>query len=172
MTTTVKLHCPCGVVQVTVPVMKGAEGRLQSDSERSVCFINVDSYATGIDIEVSLPETHIWPEMGDRTRLTAGFCYSGAFYCIVDAEELGFHGLKSADLGALIHRRASSRACSTASQGIEGSFIARIKVNCGLFTVLLYEAATKDSSPRESTVPNLGCASLAPGNRWIDHRVG
>jgi len=82
----------------------------------------VDSYATGIDIEVSLPETHIWPEMGDRTRLTAEFCYSGAFYCIVDAEELGFHGLKSADLGALSHAAGKLKSLLNGKPRYRGLF--------------------------------------------------
>jgi len=108
MTTTIKLHCPCGVVHVTVPVVNGPHGRLQSDPERPVSFINVDSYATGINIAITLPEAFRWPELGGQTTLTVDFCYGGAFYCVVDAEELGFSdGLKGEDLDAL--NRATGR---------------------------------------------------------------
>ncbi|KAK0652440.1 hypothetical protein B0T16DRAFT_406195 [Cercophora newfieldiana] len=105
MTTTVNLHCPCGVVKVTVPVVVGLEGKLQSDPGKSVSFVSVDSYATGLDVDVTLPDASRWSELGERTRITVDFCYGGAFYCVVDAEELGFDSLKSTDLDAL--RRAA-----------------------------------------------------------------
>ena len=52
---TFKLHCPCGVIDVCVPVTVGSQGRRQSDPERPVTFLSVDSFATGIDVEVSIP---------------------------------------------------------------------------------------------------------------------
>jgi len=102
MTTVIKLHCPCGVVEVTVPVKPGLDGKLQSDPQRAVSFVNVESWATGIDVEVPVPNVYKWPELGSRGKLTADFCYGGAFYCVVDAEQLGFaDGLRITDLEAL-----------------------------------------------------------------------
>jgi trans-L-3-hydroxyproline dehydratase len=46
MTAAIKLHCPCGVVDIAVPVTIGCQGRLKSDPERQVFFVNVDSFAT------------------------------------------------------------------------------------------------------------------------------
>ncbi|KAL2178408.1 uncharacterized protein P884DRAFT_258498 [Thermothelomyces heterothallicus CBS 202.75] len=110
MTTALKLHCPCGVVNVTVPVVNGPYGRLQSDPKRPISFINVDSYATGIDVEIPLSEAYRWPELGARTSLTADISYGGAFYCLVDVEQLGFKdGLKSTDLDALSRATAKLR---------------------------------------------------------------
>ena len=102
LTTAIKLHCPCGVVNVTVPVTVGPQGRLKSDPERQVSFVSVDSFATGIDVEVSLPMNYRWPELGERTRVTADFCYRGAFYCVIGVRELGFsEGLSHSSLDAL-----------------------------------------------------------------------
>ncbi|KAL2145625.1 hypothetical protein VTI28DRAFT_6683 [Corynascus sepedonium] len=110
MTTALKLHCPCGVVDVTVPVVNGPHGRLQSDPARPVSFINVDSYATGIDVAIPVPEVYRWPELDARTNLMVDFSYGGAFYCLVDAEQLGFKdGLRSTDLAALSRATAKLR---------------------------------------------------------------
>jgi trans-L-3-hydroxyproline dehydratase len=102
MTVGIKLHCPCGVVEVTVPVTQDLNGRMKSYPERAVSFVNVDSWATGIDIRVALPEPYRWPELGVQAQLTVDMCYGGAFYCVVDAEQLGFsNGLQAKDLEAL-----------------------------------------------------------------------
>ena len=115
LTTAIKLHCPCGVVNVTVPVSVGPQGRLQSDPERPVSFISVDSFATGIDIEIPLPMNYRWPELGERTKVTADFCYGGAFYCVIGARELGFsQGLTHSSLNALSLSTAKLKAALTA----------------------------------------------------------
>lgn len=102
MTTSIRLHCPCGVVNITVPVISGSQGQLNSDAERMVSFVIADTYATGINIEIGLPPTHKWPELGEKTKITADFCYGGAFYCVVPATELGFSGgLENSTLNAL-----------------------------------------------------------------------
>ena len=113
--TVIYLHCPCGVVNVTVPVTVGSQGRLKSDPERSVSFISVDSFATGIDVEVSLPMDYRWPELEERTTVTADFCYGGAFYCVIGARELGFaDGLTHSILDALSRCTANLKAALTA----------------------------------------------------------
>lgn len=79
-----RLHCPCGVVGVTVPTTD--EG-VRSDPSRPVSFVSVDSFATGIGVEVQLSPYHLWP-----TGLTvvADFTYGGAFYALVSTRQLPF----------------------------------------------------------------------------------
>lgn len=94
-TTELRLHVPCGVVQVTVPTL--SEGR--SDPSRPVSFLSVPSFVTGIAIKVPIPQSYRWPELGERSFVTADFSYGGAFYCIIDAQELGFpDGLSKVDI--------------------------------------------------------------------------
>ena len=115
MTTAFKIHCPCGVVDVTVPVRIGPQGRLESDPERPVSFINVDSFASGIDVEVSLPAAYRWPELGERAKITADFCYGGAFYCVIGVRELGFsEGLNISSLDAISRATALLKAALVA----------------------------------------------------------
>ena len=115
MTTAIKLHCPCGILDVTVPVTAEPQGRLKSDPERQVSFVNVDSFATGINVEVSLPTSYRWPELGERAKITADFCYGGAFYCVVGVRELGFpEGLKASSLDALSQATGTLKAALVA----------------------------------------------------------
>ncbi|KAK0619149.1 hypothetical protein B0T14DRAFT_566039 [Immersiella caudata] len=115
MTVTIRLHCPCGIVRVTVPVVTALPDlRCRSCPNRPVSFISVDSYATGIDVEATIPEGKRWPELGNRGRLTVDFAYSGAFYYIADATELGFDGIKSPDLSALSRASAMLKDALTA----------------------------------------------------------
>ncbi|KAL2149032.1 hypothetical protein VTH82DRAFT_1718 [Thermothelomyces myriococcoides] len=111
MTTALRLHCPCGVVNVSVPVVvRGPHGRLLSDPKRPISFISVESYATAIDLEIPLPEPYRWPELGDRTSLTADISFGGNFYCLVEAEQLGFKdGLRSSETDALSRATAKLR---------------------------------------------------------------
>ena len=123
LTTAIKLHCPCGVVNVTVPVTVGPQGRLQSDPERPVSFISVDSFATGIDVEIPLPMIYRWPELGERTKVTADFCYGGAFYCVIGVRELGFsEGLSHSNLNALSRSTERLKAALTADPQFRNLF--------------------------------------------------
>ncbi|KAF2667107.1 Diaminopimelate epimerase-like protein [Microthyrium microscopicum] len=107
MTTTINLHCPCGVVNITVPVTIDTNEKLKSDPERDVSFVSVESYALGIATEISLTPAYRWPELGNRTAVTADFCYGGAFYCVIEARELGFaEGLKSSNID--VYQRAAA----------------------------------------------------------------
>ncbi|CAI7599409.1 unnamed protein product [Penicillium glandicola] len=87
-TTTLNLHVPCGVVQVTVPTLESAK----SDASRPVSFVSVPSFATAISLQVPLSEKYRWAELQGRTFVTADFAYGGAYYCMISAEELGFPG--------------------------------------------------------------------------------
>lgn len=81
------LHCPCGLVEVTVPT--NGDGT-RSDPTRPVTHVSVPSFATGVDVSIEIPENYRWPELGGRTFVTADFSYGGAFYCFIPATELGF----------------------------------------------------------------------------------
>lgn len=93
LTAHLRLHAPCGVVEVTVPT--SADGK-KSDASRPVSFISVESFATGINIRVPFPQSAHWPS---GLPITADFAYGGAFYCLVSAHELGIgDGLRGIDM--------------------------------------------------------------------------
>ncbi|KAF2769303.1 Diaminopimelate epimerase-like protein [Teratosphaeria nubilosa] len=97
-TAALRLHAPCGVVDVIVPVNDDAS---RSDPSRPISFISVPSFATGISINIPLPPEHRWPELGSRNAVNADFAYGGAFYCLISATELGFaNGLLIPDFEA------------------------------------------------------------------------
>ncbi|KXG49352.1 Proline racemase [Penicillium griseofulvum] len=85
-TTTLNLHVPCGVVEVTVPILECGK----SDASRPVSFVSVPSFATAISLQIPLPEKYRWAELRGKTAVTADFAYGGAYYCMISAEELGF----------------------------------------------------------------------------------
>lgn len=99
-TTRLNLHVPCGIVEVTVPTLPSGK----SDPSRPVSFVSVPSFATAIALEVPLSEEYRWPELKERTSITADFAYGGAYYCLVSAEELGFPGgLEEVELEKIDH---------------------------------------------------------------------
>ncbi|KAI2684945.1 hypothetical protein LCP963914a_5037 [Penicillium roqueforti] len=87
-TTTLNLHVPCGVVEVTVPTLDSGK----SDASRPVSFVSVPSFATAISFQVPVPEKYRWAELAGRASVTADFAYGGAYYGMISAEELGFPG--------------------------------------------------------------------------------
>jgi trans-L-3-hydroxyproline dehydratase len=99
-TATIMLHAPCGLLEVTVPV--NADGSA-SDPNRPVSFVSVPSFATGIEVDVPIPSSLRWPELGEtRHAVQADFAYGGAFFCLIKARELGFvNGLNSGRLDEL-----------------------------------------------------------------------
>lgn len=86
-TTKLLLHAPCGVVEVTVPVLGDGEN---SDPSRAISFLSVPSFATALSLEVLIPSSHRWPELGNRSSVCVDISYGGAFYALVSAFELGF----------------------------------------------------------------------------------
>lgn len=86
-TVNLRLHAPCGLLEVTVPAI--SEGQ-RSDPSRSVTFRSVACYATALDLQVSIPPDLRWPELGSRHEIVADFAYGGAFFCFITAGELGF----------------------------------------------------------------------------------
>lgn len=89
------LHAPCGLVEVTVPT--NADGT-KSDPTKPVLHISVPSFATGLNVRIEVPGEYRWPQLGERTHLTADFSYGGAFYCLIRGEEIGFAGGLSSDI--------------------------------------------------------------------------
>lgn len=87
-TTLVRLHVPCGMVEIQVPAL--GEGQ-RADTSRLVSFTSVKSFATGLNVTVEIDPEFRWPQLGQRTSVTVDFSYGGAFYCLVTPEELGFH---------------------------------------------------------------------------------
>ncbi|KAJ5188020.1 Proline racemase [Penicillium cf. griseofulvum] len=99
-TTTLNLHVPCGVVEVTVPVLKCGK----SDASRPVSFVSVPSFATAISLQVPVPEKYRWAELRGKAAVTVDFAYGGAYYCMISAEELGFpSGLSEVKLQDMDH---------------------------------------------------------------------
>lgn len=91
-TVVVRLHAPCGLVEVTVPVKEDGKS---SDSTRPVSFVSVPSFATGSDVVVEIPNELRWKELEGQESVRVSFAYGGAFTCLVSAEELGFkNGLR------------------------------------------------------------------------------
>ncbi|ETS74125.1 hypothetical protein PFICI_13991 [Pestalotiopsis fici W106-1] len=86
-TTLVRLHAPCGMVEIQVPSL--GEGQ-RADTTRLVSFTSVKSFATGLNITIEISPEFRWPQLGQRTSVTADFSYGGAFYCLITPEELGF----------------------------------------------------------------------------------
>lgn len=89
-TVEVRIHAPCGVVSVSVPVVDSGEGGCVSDARRAVSFVSVPSWACGVDEEVVIPEDLRWPELKGRSALSVDICFGGAFYACVSLEALGF----------------------------------------------------------------------------------
>lgn len=80
--THLRLHAPCGIVEVTVPT--SSDGK-KSDPSRPVSFVSIESFATGLNISVPFPRCPQWPS---GTPIIADFAYGGAFYCLVSARVL------------------------------------------------------------------------------------
>ncbi|OJT13112.1 Trans-L-3-hydroxyproline dehydratase [Trametes pubescens] len=92
---TLRLHAPCGVVDVTVPSIREGD-RVRSDPEREVQFVSVESFAAAVDLTVEVPEELRWQELRDAGKAAVKFdvAYGGAFYVIVQEKELGFERIR------------------------------------------------------------------------------
>lgn len=89
----VKVHAPCGVVGVDVPTATMEDGkRFCSDPERPVAFISSPAFASGVDVDVHIPEEKRWPELelAGRKSVVVDACFGGTFYAVISAQELGF----------------------------------------------------------------------------------
>ena len=68
MTTKLRLHCPCGVLDVSILYQMDRQNRPRSDPTRKVTFANVASFATSINIDVVLPIEFRWPELAEEGK--------------------------------------------------------------------------------------------------------
>ena len=94
-----RLHAPCGVLQVRVPALANGQ---KSDPSKPVSFTSVECFTTGLSIKIPLSPDDRWPQLKSSALITADFSYGGAFYCFVSAQELGFgQGLTSFDMDAM-----------------------------------------------------------------------
>jgi trans-L-3-hydroxyproline dehydratase len=82
----VNLHAPCGLLRVSVPVNEDGS---KSDPTKPVSFVSVPSFATGLNVPVTLSKEHSWPEAPAST-IEVDFAYGGAFFGVVEAPFLGF----------------------------------------------------------------------------------
>ncbi|EXJ60615.1 hypothetical protein A1O7_04768 [Cladophialophora yegresii CBS 114405] len=95
------IHAPCGLLRLRVPV--SPDGRA-SDPSKPVSFVSVPSFATGLQVPISIG--HPWPQLEQKdvpeASVLVDFAYGGAFYAIVDASSLGFMGhLQDVDMQEL-----------------------------------------------------------------------
>jgi trans-L-3-hydroxyproline dehydratase len=86
--THVKLHAPCGLINVFVPTKPDG---LSSDGSKPVSFISTGSFASALQIQIDIPQTHKWPELGTRTSVVADVGFGGTFHLIVSCERTRFH---------------------------------------------------------------------------------
>ncbi|KAE8383765.1 hypothetical protein BDV26DRAFT_277016 [Aspergillus bertholletiae] len=93
----VNLHAPCGLIRVTVPTMPDGK---RSDPSRSVSFLSVPSFAPALQLKIPIPPEVRWPELGTRDSVVLDLSYGGAYYALIDIEELGFKSLTDMDLDA------------------------------------------------------------------------
>ncbi|KAI8993924.1 Diaminopimelate epimerase-like protein [Trametes punicea] len=91
-----RLHAPCGVVEVTVPIIRQGN-RVRSDPGRNVRFVSVRSFAAAVDVTVEVPEELRWPELqkAGKHAVKVDIAYGGAFYVIVQEKELGFEHVRN-----------------------------------------------------------------------------
>ncbi|KAL4980053.1 hypothetical protein BDW66DRAFT_69597 [Aspergillus desertorum] len=100
----VRIHAPCGVVTVSVPVARDEQGRVRSDGNRRVSFLSTPGYVAGLAIEVDIPGELRWRELGEQMSIVVDICYGGAFYALVETREMGFErglGGNDAEMKAL-----------------------------------------------------------------------
>ena len=83
--TTVKIHAPCGVLNVSVPITLDGQ-----KAGRQVSFISTVSFASGSGVQVHIPEEKRWPELEGRDSVTVDVSFGGTYYAMVSARELGF----------------------------------------------------------------------------------
>ncbi|KAH9845343.1 Trans-L-3-hydroxyproline dehydratase [Teratosphaeria destructans] len=152
-TAALRLHAPCGRVDVTVPVKDDGS---RSDPSRPVAFISVPSFATGISISISLPREYRWPELGSRDAVIADFAYGGAFYCLIPATELGFaNGLRNPDFEALNRATRLLKAAVNANPDLRTLFAHPEHHDLGfLYSIMIVDptlGTSAQGSPRAET---------------------
>ena len=102
-----RIHVPCGLVHVTVPIVDTDSGRRKLNTAHPISYLSVPSFATGIDVSIPIPQVLRWPELGNRETIKVDVAYGGAFYIVAPTSELGFSSsLASPDFDALAQATA------------------------------------------------------------------
>lgn len=124
----VKIHAPCGIVRVTVPVLFESldvkQLHVTSDPSRPVSFLSVPSFAVVTDFELVIPPELRWPELfrglntceNNKCTLHLDIAFGGAFYAVVLAKELGFPG----EEGTVCYNRDTLKALDLATARVKG----------------------------------------------------
>jgi len=141
-TVELRLHAPCGIVRVSVPAMPkpstsavttgpGAasaaripddRAQMISDPSRMVSFLSVPSFAAKKNLRICIPPSSAWPELVRNGKDVESYsveldlAFGGAFYAIVEAEQLGFKGDAC---GRTYFDRESIKALEFATQQIK-----------------------------------------------------
>jgi trans-L-3-hydroxyproline dehydratase len=86
--TTLRLHTPCGLIRVQ-----------RNQSTQTTTFLCVPSFVSARRVAIDVPPEAQWMALRNnnrRSQVTVDVVFGGAFYAIVDANELGFSdGIKS-----------------------------------------------------------------------------
>lgn len=147
-TAALRLHAPCGIIEVTVPVSDDGH---RSDPSRPVSFISVPSFASGINVDVAVPSRYRWPELGDRHMINVDFAYGGAFYCIVPAIDLGFaDGLRKPNFDGFNRATRLLKMAINANEDLRDHFRSPDHEDLGfLYSIMVTDATL--GRPNEAT---------------------
>ncbi|KAL5000336.1 hypothetical protein BDV10DRAFT_200106 [Aspergillus recurvatus] len=142
--TEVRIHAPCGVVTVSVPVVRDEQGRVRSDGSRRVSFLSTPGYVAGLGIEVEIPEEVRWRELGEQKSIVVDISYGGAFYALVEARDMGFErglGGNEAEMKALAAAaRKLKRYLSTHPAAVEALQRSEDKRLSFLYSVMVVDS--------------------------------
>lgn len=142
------IHAPTGILKLTVPMLPNG----RSDPSRPVSFVSVPCYASGISVRIPIKPSFRWPELGGRSSINADFSYGGVFYCVIDAQELGFpQGLARVDIEKM--KKAASLLKAAVNTNPEMSPYTTIRDASEaepLYSVLIVDRARRIDEPELS----------------------
>ncbi|KAI9656829.1 MAG: hypothetical protein M1821_003468 [Bathelium mastoideum] len=164
-TTSLNLHAPCGLVQVTVPTT--ANGK-KADGSRPVSFISVPAFTTALSRSLPIRYQDLWPALQKKYQeppyyVKVDVSYGGTFFCLVPLEELGFdEGLENLDLDMM------KNIASTIKNGVLENFPDTYQHpslspdQCELYSVIFTDA--KSGKPAKGSAgAELGLCIFADG---------
>lgn len=158
----VRLHAPCGVVHIAVPTL---EGGLRTDSSRPVSFVSVSVFATGLNVTINIDPEFRWPQLGQRSSVTADFSYGGSFYCLITPDELGFPGgLAEVDKTQMSFATKMLKAAANARPELKEYFRHPDSAELGsLYSVMLVDRSFPTShgahGPKHAALTNGSCTN-------------
>ena len=86
-TVRINLHAPCGIVCLTCPTTNDGQA---SDPSRPVSFVSVPSFATALNVPLTIPHNLQWPALKESAHdsIKLDFAYGGAFFALVEESSL------------------------------------------------------------------------------------